>query len=224
MRRRFRDAWGHPNPKVQELLNRYHSNDSLVNEEGFFCNGKHRWKVPSGLLYYWHKPLRQNQMTVIHPWYASWRSPKTGKRLRKMFHSLPHAVAFVAERAQYVDPKACVVSKFGYDVPPMFRGKFPHKHQGHTYYWCPCCVAPRPFFAEIPYREFHGWKKVWVEGTAKRPGHYEYRDRKLRVIHCAVCGITNQNYVWRRSNQPWQVRKIKQGARRASRKKSTRRR
>ncbi len=217
MRSRFLDSWGNPKPKVRELLNRYHTDAPGLNGDGWYVDGKHEWKVPSGLLYYWRKPLRRHQMIVMHPWYATWRSPKTGKRLRKMFTTLPHAVAFIATKAQYVDPKACVVARQGYDVPPAFRGKFPHKHNDRTYYWCPMCVAPRPFYAVIPQREFHTLKKRWSD-TKQR---YEYIDRRVRVIQCVVCGCTNQNWTFRRSNQPWQIRKFKQGARRAKRSRST---
>ena len=220
MQERFRDPFGNPKAKVEQLLQARHMNGrGTVGEDHVYHSvngrGDHSWKVPYGLLYYWAKPIRRNQMVILEPWYATWISPKTGKRLKKMFQSLPQAIHFVATRAQYVDPNASVISKQGYDIPPKLRGKLPKKTLRGTYYWCPFCVTARLFHRVRPEVQFNALKKVWVAPTPKKPGHYDFRDRRMRLLACKTCGCTNQNHVWRRSNQPWEKRKFKRGARRA---------
>jgi len=226
MQNRFRDTYGRPKPKVEKLLQQAHANgQGAVGEDGVYRahnkqGGYHEWQVPYGIRHYWAKPIRRHQMVILEPWYATWISPKTGRRLKKMFPSLHGAIHFVATKAQYVDDKAAVVSKQGYDVPPKLRGKLPKKTLRGTYYWCPCCVTARRFFRVVPEQTFTAFKKMWVAATPKRPGHYEPRERSMRVLYCQVCGITNRNHQWRRSNQPWETRKFKRGVRRAKRRRS----
>jgi len=214
MNPRFTDDKGHPKPKVEKLLQRLHKPNGSVNEDRVYSqsvNGRvHSWKVPYGLLYYWRKPLRRHQMVIYHPWYVTWVSPKTGKRLRKMFQNLPTAIHFVATRAQYVDKSAAVVSKQNYDVPPALRGKFPHRDSRGVWYWCPLCVTPR---------RFHRTDQTTtvMKKIRRDDGTFKWTARTVAVIQCRVCGCTNRNSAFRRSNQPWEKRKFKRGVRRAKR-------
>jgi hypothetical protein len=216
MRAEYRDDRGNPKPKVEQFIQKRHivARD-LVGADGVYRYGEHEWKVPLGLLYYWHRPLRRHQMVVFHPWWATWISPKTSRRLRKEFTSLPHAIHFVATKAQYVDPRAAVTAKQPYDVIPALRGKLPKLHNGRRFYWCPCCVTARPFFAIIPERKFSVLKKVWSD----EKGRYIWVQRDVRVLACQTCGITNRDGAFRRSNQPWEKRRFSQGVRRARRRK-----
>ena len=227
------------NRKVQRALQRRHAIATNVDEEGVYRaetfsivrrNGRlyrkrhrHEWKVPYGILYYWRKPLRRHQMVVLHPWQVTWKSKRTGKRLYKRFSSLPSAVDFITTRAQYVDPHASVISRTQhYDIPPKLRGKIPK-----PWLWCPRCVTARKFYRKRPEEEFYALKKVpgsdrhgnEYDGRGNRI--YEWKERKLAVLVCKVCGCTNRDHHFRRSNQPWEKRKFKRGVTRAKRTRSS---
>jgi hypothetical protein len=212
---RFLDGDGNPKAKVSALLQRRHTRRRKdVGADGVYRYGNHEWKVPIGVLYYWHHPLRRHQMVVYHPWWVTWISPRSGKRLKKEFTTLPHAVHFIATRAQYVDPSASIIAKHPYDVIPALRGKLPRKHNGTTYYWCPLCMTARPFYAVVPERSFTVNKKTWREDK----GRYVWTERAIRLMRCRVCLSSNLDTVFRRSNQPWEKRRFKRGVRRARRK------
>jgi hypothetical protein len=151
-------------------------------------------------------------------WSVTWVSPRTGVRLRKYFMSPWVAMEFIATKAQYADKHASLVSRQRpYDVPAKYRGKFPIKRpfrgRQATWYWCPLCMQPRRFRAEKEPHEFYAMVKTWSDVK----GRYVWKDRKLRLLHCVHCGCTNRNDKFRRSNQPWETRKFKRGARRARR-------
>jgi hypothetical protein len=143
---------------------------------------------------------------------VTWQSPspdKPTRRVRKRFETLASCIVFVTTRAQYVDSDAWIISRQGYDIPAPLRGKLPHKKLG---YWCPCCMTARKFYPTVPMQVFHAQKKVW----STERNRYIYTTRKLRLLRCRVCGITNRDAKFRRSNQPWEVRRFKRGARRAT--------
>jgi len=164
------------------------------------------------------EPLTTGQMNNRLAWYVTWVSPRTGNRLKKHFMSPWVALEFIATKAQYADPHVALVSRQRqYDVPARFRGKFPHKQpfrgRERTWYWCPCCMQPRRFRGTKEKQEFHAMVKTWSEEKRR----YVWKERKLRLLHCSYCGSTNRMDAFRRSNQPWEVRKFKRGARRARR-------
>jgi hypothetical protein len=151
-------------------------------------------------------------------WYVTWVSPRTGQRLRKYFMSPWLAIDFIATKAVRVDPHAALVSRQrAYDIPAKYRGKFPYKREYkgrvRTWYWCPLCMQPRRFRAARPAQEFHGQVKVWSEEKKR----YVPKEHKLRLLECSYCECTNREHIFRRSNQPWEVRKFKRGVRRAKR-------
>jgi hypothetical protein len=74
-------------------------------------------------------------------------------------------------------------------------------------------MQPRRFRAVTPLAEFYAVVKVWSDEKQQ----YIPKDRKLRLLECSYCQCTNRETVFRRSNQPWEVRKFKRGARRARR-------
>jgi len=187
-------------------------------DDGVYHSGKYSWTVPPTVLACLRQPITTNQMSVRLAWYVTWISPRTGQRLRKYFMSPWVAMEFLATKASRVDPHAALVSRTRpYDVPAKYRGKFPHKQpfrgRERTWYWCPLCMQPRRFRAVKPPREFYATVKVWSEEKQR----YIPKDRKLRLLECSYCSCTNQNSVFRRSNQPWELRKFKKGARRARR-------
>lgn len=194
------------------------SGSVVVDDEGYYRRNGHEWKVPYGVRYALTVPLRGPQISNRYPWFVTWVSPKSGKRFKKKFGSIYQAIIFIAERAQYVDSDASIISRpIGYDVPPTLRGKFPLRRGKHVYYWCPCCLTARRFVRQYHAsgdpKKFSTEKKFWNE--EKQRFIFKYVD--LAIMACTVCGITNRNQHWRRSNQPWEKRKIKKGVRRVKR-------
>jgi hypothetical protein len=222
-KRRSKDIYGggdngnllhpdHDTPAVREAIQRRHARGRhLVDPDTgmyFSRDGKHEWKVPYGYRIALHQPLSFNQVSVKYPFYVAWTSPTTGKRCRKYVSCLIVGIDLIATKLQYADPEAYVVSRtVGYNVPPKLRGKFPRKHKGRTYYWCPGCMAARNFRRHSSNREFYAMKKVWDPAKMR----YRWVDRRLALLKCSHCGITNHDSKFRGSNQPYEVRHIKKG-------------
>lgn len=192
------------------LQKRHTKVQPFIDAEGYYRRHGHEWKVPYGVRIALKTQLSWNQLANQYPFYVTWVSPKTGKRLKKYFMSLPSAIIFTAEKAQYVDPKSTIVSRHGYYVPPKLRGKIPV-----PYKWCPCCMKAVRFRRVTPQVEFFAMRKEWNN----EKNRYEYMDRRVALLICTTCGITNRDQKYRRSNQPWEVRKFKKGVRRAKRRK-----
>jgi hypothetical protein len=185
----------------------------LIDDDGFYRNDDHEWKVPLGVREALKHPLNTSQISNRYPWYVTWRSPKTGKQLKKYFNTLPQAIVFVAERAQYVDSHATIVSRHGYDIPRQFRGRIPKPWK-----WCPGCMKPRKYrrvYSRLTGQPqtFYAMRKEWNSTKSK----YEYMDRELALLRCPACGCTNRDIKFRRSNQPWEIKKIKRKKRRPKR-------
>jgi hypothetical protein len=187
----------------------------LVDDDGYYRRNDHEWKIPYGLRIALHQPLLPPQYTTQWPFYVLWTSPRTGKRYKKYFGTMPQAIKFVAEKAQYVDENASVVGRHIRDMPPKLRGKFPRQMGGHMHYWCGYCMAPRRFRRRLPEETFSANKKFWSE----EKGRYEWKEVKLAVIECKVCRGTNRDERFKRNNQPYEIRRFKQGVRRARRRK-----
>jgi hypothetical protein len=189
-------------PRVyQWFQNRHRKHNHLIDGAGVYHYGGHVWKVPYGVRVALNTPLYHSQMSHRYPWYVTWVSPKTGKRLKKFFPSLPAAVHFIATRAQYVDPQAAVVSRHGYRIPTKLAGKLPKPWK-----WCPCCMNARKFYRTYPERQFNAMRKEWSEEKQR----YVWKERRVYEMHCRVCGITNRNTKYRHANQPWEIRRFKQ--------------
>ena len=187
-------------------------------DDGVYHSGKHSWRVPASVYECLELPLTTGQMNNRLAWYVTWVSPRSGTRLKKYFMSPWVAMDFIATKAARVDKHAALVSRQRpYDVPRRWRGKFPikqeYKGRVRTWYWCPLCMQPRRFRAVRPLQEFYAIVKTWSEEKQR----YVPKDRKLRLLECQYCGCTNHNAIFRRSNQPWEVRKFKRGVRRARR-------
>jgi hypothetical protein len=192
-----------------------------VDPDGFYRSDEetrfgedHEWKVPYGVRLCLEMPLMHGQIVNRFPWAVTWVSPKTGNRLWKKFNTAISAIHFIATMAQYVDPKATLISRLGYDIPADLRGRIPK-----PYYWCPRCMTARKFRRTYSEATFYGLKKVKVYGEGRRAGEwwYEFKERQLSVIECPVCEGTNRDGKFRRSNQPWEVRRFKRGVTRAKR-------
>lgn len=193
-------------PRVYAWLQNRHSKgsgiiDSRIGRDGVYRNGEHEWKVPYGVRYVLRRRLIHAQLVNKYPWYVTWKSPKTGKRLKKYFNALHAAVLFTAERAQYVDPSATVVCRIGIDIPYALVGKLPRPWK-----WCPCCMKARKFYRVYPPQSFHRMIRdpiTWKESI-----------REIPLLHCRVCGLTNRDHHYLKSNFWLVQRRIKPGVRR----------
>jgi hypothetical protein len=183
-----------------------------IDEKGYYHSGEHRWRVPYGIRIALDERLLWTQMVNKYPFFVTWVSPKTSKRLRKNFMSMVHAIQFVTEQAQYVDPEASVVSKHGFYIPRKLMGKFPRRMgpADKLHYWCPRCMQPRRFRKT-------GEQTTVMKKFLDDKGDPEWKVVKLSVIICVVCGISNRDAKFRASNQPLEVRRFKRGVTRARR-------
>jgi hypothetical protein len=196
----------------------------LIDGKGYYHSDEHKWKVPYGVRIAMTERLLWTQMVNKYPFFVTWVSPRTGKRLRKNFMSIPAAIIFITEQAQYVDPDASVVSKHGFLIPRKLMGKFPRRMgpAERLHYWCPRCMQPRMFKknGEV----FHHMKKFMVWNDKLNDEAPEWKVVKLSVIECQVCGISNRDSKFRASNQPVEKRRFKRGVTRARRKRAKSRR
>jgi|SRR5215472_124026 len=206
--------------KIYAWFQQRHRRGHSALEKGEYTShdGKHVWNVPVTVEECLSLPLTTAQMNNRLAWYVTWVSPRTGNRLKKYFMSPWVAMEFLATKAARVDSHAALVSRQRpYDVPKKYRGKFPYKQpfkgRERTWYWCPLCMQPRRFRAVRPLQEFYAQVKVWSDEKQR----FIWTERKLRLLECQYCGCTNHNHWFRRSNQPWEVRKFKRGVRRARR-------
>lgn len=181
----------------------------ICDEEGYYRRNGHEWKIPYGVRQALSQPLIHAQLANKYPWYVTWISPKTGKRMKKYFASLHRAIEFIAEKAQYVDSHACVVSRHGYMIPPKLRNKIPS-----PYKWCPACMTARKFYRVYPEQHFYAMIR---SRQPDEKGNYPLKERKLPLLACRVCGTTTRDSKYRQSNQFWLLRKIKPGVHRIKR-------
>jgi len=205
--RLMQGKWGE-SKKVQGLIRERHRRyGKYIDADGYFnaSNGD-TWKVPYGVRLCLRRSLVSGQITVQYPWAVTWKSPRTGKRARKHFATPYGAFDFIATTAQYVDSRAAIISRgVGYDIPARLRGIIPHPWK-----WCPRCMTARRFKVVYPEQHFYALRKEWNSEKQR----YDWNERKLRILQCELCGCTNRDSKMRRSNQPFEVRRIKQGVRR----------
>jgi|SRR5215831_1345074 len=199
-------------PKIRRVLQRRHKRATRgIGEDGVYRWNDHEWKVPGGVRISIKKPLIWAQVVNQYPWAVVWTSPNDGHRKRKLFATAGGGIHFIATQAQYVDKRAALVSRVvGYDIPIGYVNKIPRPWR-----WCPYCMTLRKFKRKRDGSTFYGERKEWSHEKAR----YEWRSRRLAVLECVRCGCTNKDPRMRRSNQPWEKRVIRQGARRVRRRK-----
>ena len=193
---------------------RHRRTAELITSDGWYQRNGSEWHVPYGVRVAMTERLMWTQMVNKYPFFVTWVSHTTGKRLRKNFMSLPHAIIFTAEQASRVDPEATIVSKHGFYIPRKLMGKFPRRMgpAQQLHYWCPRCMQPRR--CRRNGETTHQNKKFWSEEKQR----YVWKEVKLAVICCQVCGITNRDSKFRASNQPVEKRRFKRGVTRVKRK------
>lgn len=201
----------------EAIQNRHRRGMSRIDAAGNWVEGDHVWKVPYGVRIAFTERLLFTQVANKFPFYVQWQHPdgKGGKKpLRRSCMSLGSACSFIATKAQYVDPDAFVVNKLGFYIPRKLMGKFPRRmgDPERLHYWCPRCMQPRRFKRSGD-RTFYAQKKFWNQ----EKDIYEWKNVKLALIECTSCGITNRDNKFRASNQPLEVKAIKQGRTRTRR-------
>lgn len=98
-------------------------------------------------------------------------------------------------------PNATIISRVrGYDIPPELRGKMPPGWK-----WCPRCCKGRKFTVVSPAQHFYAERKEWDSSL----GRYVWKERRLKLLECPMCGCTNRDAIFRRSNQPWETTKLR---------------
>lgn len=178
------------------------SGKHLIDDDGY-CRIEdedgttHEWKPPLGIRLALSHKLTRPHIVNAQPWYVTFHYK--GKRVKKYFQSLACAVIYITEKAQYVDPHASIVSRYGYDIPAKLRGRIPRPWK-----WCPCCLNARKYHRSPLQETFFRSVKVWSEEKER----FIWKERKLWLTECPTCGLTNRNHIFRRSNQPWHIRRL----------------
>lgn len=177
-----------------------------------------RDSLPVGVQQALKLPLIWTQIVNRYPWKVMWiRVDEEGRRRKgqKLCTTLGGAIAIQRRAAKKV-PNATIISRVrGYDIPPSLRGKLPPQ-----WYWCPRCMKPRQYKRHPDDESFYTIKKTWDSTKQK----YKFAERKVWLLVCPMCSCTNRDPTFRRSNQPWQTRRIKSGVRRIRTTKKRRRR
>lgn len=175
-------------------------------------------RLPVGVQQALKLPLIWTQIVNRYPWKVMWiRVDNEGRRKRgqKLCTTLGGAID-IQRRAAKIVPNATIVSRVrGYDVPAPLRGSLPPR-----WYWCPRCMKPRRYVRDENNEQFEAMKKVWSTDNNR----YKWVARKVWLLRCPMCACTNRDPVWRRSNQPWQTRRIKPGVTRIRKTRKKRRR
>ena len=184
------------------LRHRQKRSESLIQELLLVEKGVlSTYKVPLGVKVALRTPLIHCQVVNRYPWAVVWVT-KSGKRKHKLQPTLVSAVLFHA-RAQKINATATIISRQRhYDIPSVLRGRIP---KGWS--WCPRCMKPRKYKRVTPQQDFTVIKKSWSEEKQR----WVFKERRVYLLECRTCGCTNRDPAYRRSNQPWEVRKIKRG-------------
>lgn len=131
-----------------------------------------------------------------------------GKRKRRRCNNLYEAVLY-HRTIHKTHPSSGIVSMGrAYDIPSSLRfkkAKLPKRFK-----WCPYCGTFRVYIRVLPEQRFFTQIKRWDE----KKKQFIWVDRKLWLTECQLCGNTNRDSIFRRSNQPWELRKIKKGVKR----------
>jgi hypothetical protein len=206
---KFRTEFNMHGP-AERAVQRYHKR---TGEAVYSSNGR----LPVGLEQALHLPLVWVQIVNRYPWKVMWVRTVNGQRKKgeQLCSSLGGAI-IVQRKVARIVPNATVVSRTrGYDIPPQLRGKLPPR-----WYWCPRCMKPRRYQRDPDDATFYVVKKQWSDEKQR----YVWKERRVYVLRCPMCNCTNRDPVFRRSNQPWEVKRYKRGATRASNRKSRRHR
>lgn len=189
---------------AEAALNKYHTASRRLIPEGV--------ELTPGLLQAMKRPLVWNQIAARVAWAVMWvRIDDDGRRVkgRKNFSSLGAAIAFWGKIKPQISTATVVSLRASYDVPAELRGRIPR-----GWCWCPRCMVPRKYKVDESGDWFYAFKKVYSREKDK----YEFKERPVAILRCPMCQTTNRDPAWRRSNQPWERRRVKRGVTRLKKK------
>lgn len=195
---------------VEEKLVRRQKRLAEKAAKGRFREG---YTIPKNIAYILEHDMVWSQIVHEKPWAVYVLID--GKRRRKRFNNLWSAVQFHSEVTKK-HPSAGIVSLAkAYELPAEWRlkrDKLPAKWK-----WCPRCVTFRVFHRVDPPQRFEAEVKKWSETK----GRYIWTYRSLWLTECQLCGHTNRDPAFRRSNQPFELRRIKKGVHRVKPRRAT---
>jgi hypothetical protein len=142
-----------------------------------------------------------NQIAVKRPWAVY--VLVNGKRKRRRFNNLYEAIEWHKKIYPKYPSSGIVSLARAFDLPAHWRlrkDKLPRRFK-----WCPHCGAFRVFRRVDPPQRFCAIIKSWNPETQR----WRWAERMVWLTECQLCGHTNRSPVFRRSNQPWELRKIK---------------
>lgn len=145
-----------------------------------------------------------SQVAYEKPWAVIWLSD--GERKRKRFNSLWSAIEFW-NKAKRLNTTASIVSlSRGYELPASMR--FKKDKLKKKWKWCPHCVTFRVFKRVYPEQKFFANIKYETVDKKGNPT-FEWAVRNVWLTECQLCGNTNRSAIFRRANQPYELRKVK---------------
>jgi hypothetical protein len=128
-----------------------------------------------------------------------------GRRKRRLCNNLYEAVAYHKKISGKYPASGIVSRSRAYELPASMRLKV-HRLP-RRFKWCPYCGAFRVYRRVYPEQRFYAQVKRWSESKKR----YDWIDRHLWLTECQLCGNTNRDSLFRRNNQPWELRHIKPG-------------
>ena len=164
------------------------------------------YEVPKNVKHFIDQGIVWNQIVHEKPWAVYVLI--NGRRKRKRFNNLWAAVEYHSKiTIKY--PSAGIVSLArAYELPAEWR--FKKEKLPRRFKWCPRCAAFRVYRRVEPVARFYAEIKRWSD-TKNR---YEWTSRLIWLTECQLCGHTNRDPVFRRANQPYELRRIKPGVQR----------
>lgn len=159
--------------------------------------------IPRNVRVFLNQGFVWNQIVNEKPWAVYVLI--NGRRRRKRFNNLWQAVEYHSKiTVKY--PSAGVVSMCrAYELPAEWRLK--KDKLARKWKWCPRCAAFRVYHRVEPVSRFYADIKRW---NATK-GQWEWTNRLIWLTECQLCGHNNRDPAFRRANQPYHVRRIKQG-------------
>jgi hypothetical protein len=161
------------------------------------------YKVPNNVEFFLQGGFVWNQIVHQHPWAVY--VLQDGRRKRKRFNNLYEAVRWHAEHHHEYPSSGIVSLCHSYELPAKYR--FTKEKLPKKFKWCPRCGTFRVFKRTSPAQQFPAMRKVWSDEKQR----YIWKDQLIWLTECQLCGLPNRDAVMRRSNLPYEIRKIKRG-------------
>lgn len=145
------------------------------------------------------------QIAVEKPWAVY--VIHDGVRKRKRFASLHGAIEFHKTIYKRHPDSGIVSLGRAYGLPAEWR--FKKDKLPKRFKWCPRCVTFRVYKRVDPPVRFSANIKTWNDEKQK----FTWHERQIWLTECQLCGHTNRDLAFRSANVPYELRKLKSGAR-----------